>query len=89
AFTITGSAASPNVAYYIIAHASKFVTPGSVRIYSTNPDNLFNVAFKRPDGRKVLIVLNETAYSQNFNIKYNGKRIAPTLPAKSVGTFGW
>jgi len=89
AFTITGSAASPNVAYYIIAHASKFVTPGSVRIYSTNPDNLFNVAFKRPDGRKVLIVLNETADSQNFNIKYNGKRIAPTLPAKSVGTFVW
>ncbi len=89
AFTITGSAASPNVAYYIIAHASKFVTPGSVRIYSTSPDNLFNVAFKRPDGRKVLIVLNETADSQNFNIKYNGKRIAPTLPAKSVGTFVW
>lgn len=89
ALTISGSAASPNVAYYIIAHASKFVTPGSVRIQSSNPDNLFNVAFKRPDGKKVLIVLNETANSQTFNIKYNGKRIAPTLPAKSVGTFVW
>ncbi|RYZ99979.1 MAG: hypothetical protein EOP47_15355, partial [Sphingobacteriaceae bacterium] len=37
-----------NVAYYIIAHASKFVPAGSVRIASNVIGNLNNVAFKTP-----------------------------------------
>lgn len=36
AITIDGDNVSRNVAYYTIAHASKFVRPGSVRIVSTN-----------------------------------------------------
>ena len=36
AITIDKDAVSVNVAYYTIAHASKFVVPGSVRIGSTN-----------------------------------------------------
>src|SRR4030095_10259813 len=48
-----------NVAYYIIAHASKFVPPGSIRIGSSAVGNLNNVAFKRPDGKRVLIVEND------------------------------
>lgn len=78
-----------NVAYYIIAHASKFVRPGSVRIASSvNPD-LPNVAFKNPSGKKVLIVLNKTNTSKTFNIKFNGKLAGATLNAGAVGTFIW
>ena len=36
AITLAGDKVSRNLAYYTIAHASKFVTPGSVRIASTN-----------------------------------------------------
>jgi glucosylceramidase len=36
AVTIDGDKVSRNIAYYVIAHASKFVRPGSVRIGSTN-----------------------------------------------------
>ena len=36
AVTIDGDIVSRNIAYYVIAHASKFVRPGSVRIASTN-----------------------------------------------------
>ncbi|RPH98330.1 MAG: glucosylceramidase [Calditrichaeota bacterium] len=36
AVTIDGDLVSRNIAYYVIAHASKFVRPGSVRIFSTN-----------------------------------------------------
>jgi len=36
AITIDGDQVSRNIAYYVIAHASKFVRPGSVRIASTN-----------------------------------------------------
>src|SRR4030095_11791090 len=55
----TNSAYARNVSYYIIAHASKFVTPGAARISSTSPGNLQNVAFKTVDGKKVLIVSND------------------------------
>ncbi|MDR1557662.1 MAG: glucosylceramidase [Tannerellaceae bacterium] len=36
AVTIDGDRVSRNLAYYVIAHASKFVRPGSVRLTSTN-----------------------------------------------------
>jgi len=36
AVTLDGDKVSRNIAYYVIAHASKFVRPGSVRIGSTN-----------------------------------------------------
>jgi glucosylceramidase len=35
AVTISGDTVTKNLAYYVVAHASKFVTPGSVRIAST------------------------------------------------------
>ncbi|WP_304201538.1 glycoside hydrolase family 30 beta sandwich domain-containing protein [Flavobacterium alvei] len=78
-----------NVAYYIIAHASKFVPAGSVRIASNLSGNLQNVAFKTPDGKKVLIVENDGTTSESFNIKHNGKWILTSLEAGSVGTYIW
>lgn len=78
-----------NVAYYIIAHASKFVPPGSVRIASNNAGSVYNVAFKRPDGKKVLIAENDSNISQTFNINFNNKKVTVTLEAGAVGTFVW
>jgi glucosylceramidase len=40
AVTIDGDSVSKNIAYYVVAHASKFVTPGSVRISSTQPGDM-------------------------------------------------
>ena len=37
AITIDGDAVTRNIAYYVIAHASKLVPPGSKRIFSTAP----------------------------------------------------
>ena len=88
ALTISGSI-SRNVSYYIIGQASKFVRPGSVRIGSNNLDNLQNVAFKTPDGKKALIVSNTTSAIQTFNIKFNGKTVSATLAGMSVATFIW
>lgn len=78
-----------NQSYYIIAHASKFVRPGSVRIASSDLVNTPNVAFKTPDGKKVLIVLNNTNTDQTFNIKFNGKITTSALSAGSVATYIW
>jgi glucosylceramidase len=89
ALTISGNTVTRNVAYYIIGHASKFARPGSVRIGSNTPTGLPNVAFKTPDGKKVLVVINTGAANQSFNIKYNGKIVVANLDPGAVGTFTW
>lgn len=90
ALTITGpDSFIRNVGYYTIAHASKFVPMGSVRIASNLSGNLNNVAFKTPDGKKVLIVENDGASTETFNIKFNGKWISTSLGSGSVGTYIW
>lgn len=90
ALTISSSTEfTRNVAYYIIAHASKFVRPGSIRIESTNMGKLQNVAFKTPEGKKVLIVLNSSDATQSFAIKYGSKYVASSLIAGAVGTYVW
>ncbi|MCR4031615.1 MULTISPECIES: glycoside hydrolase family 30 protein [Flavobacterium] len=90
AITITsGDSFQRNVAYYIIAHASKFVPMGSVRIESNSGGNLQNVAFVTPSGSKVLIVENDGNTTEFFNIKFNGKWVATSLEGGSVGTYTW
>ncbi len=89
ALTIAGDAVTRNPAFYILAHAAKFVRPGSVRIESTSPGSLTNVAFSRADGKKVLIVLNAGSETQAFKIKEGTKEIATFLQAGSVGTYVW
>ncbi|WP_229375793.1 glycoside hydrolase family 30 protein [Fibrella aquatilis] len=84
-----GASVTRNVSYYIIAHAAKFVRPGSVRIASSNLTGLSNVAFKAPNGNKVLLVQNENGSSQTFTIKFGSKTVQTTLPAGAVGTYVW
>jgi glucosylceramidase len=89
ALTITGNQVARNQSYYIIAHASKFVRPGSFRIQSSDIPGLANVAFQIPDGKKVLIVLNTGSQWQQFNIKFNGKTASTSLNGGAVGTYIW
>jgi glucosylceramidase len=89
AVTIDGNSATKNVAYYSIAHASKFVRPGSVRIGSNYIDSLPNVAFTAPGSKKVLIVVNDSKNSQTFTIRYNGNDAVISLEGKATGTFVW
>ena len=76
-----------DVAYYVLAHAAKFVRPGSVRIGSNLLPSLPNAAFRTPSGAVVLIVLNEAAAPTAFGISINGKTAETTLPGESAGTY--
>jgi glucosylceramidase len=89
AVSIDGDTVTRNLAYYSMAHASKFVRPGSVRIASNETDGLSNVAFKVPGGKKVLIVSNTSKVKQIFVIRYNGKNATTSLSAGSVATYIW
>ena len=87
--TIDGNKVTRNPAYYVLAHAAKFVRPGSVRIASNSTSSLPNVAFKNPDGKKVLIVQNNTGGKKVFNISFNGKTVSTSLEKDAVGTYVW
>ncbi len=89
AITIDGNTATPNIAFYSVAQVSRFVPPGSVRIGSTELSGLANVAFRRPDGRVVLVVANTGAEPKRFAVQ-DEKRIFPmTLAGDAVGTVVW
>jgi glucosylceramidase len=89
ALTIDGQNITRNVSYYIIGQASRFVWPGSVRIASEGPGLLPNVAFSRPDGKTVLLVLNDGQASAHFLVGENGEGFAASLGPGSAGTYVW
>jgi glucosylceramidase len=89
AITIQGEQVTRNVAYYITAHASKFVRPGSKRIESNYSSDLPNVAFLTPAGNVVVIILNNSTATKTFNIKLEDKIVKTYLAPGAVGTFIW
>ena len=89
AVTIAADQFIRNPAYYIIAHAAKFVRPGSVRIGSNMADHLPNVAFRTTDGKTVWIVLNTAADSQTVDFIYKNSKGSITLSAGAVATIVW
>ena len=89
AVTLDGNNVTKNVAWYVIAHAAKFVRPGSVRIWSTSTSGLPDVVFKTPDGKHVLIVANPGHHSETFQVRYHEESFTSTLSDGSVGTYVW
>lgn len=87
AISIDGDQVKRNPAYYIIAHAAKFVRPGSIRIGSNELPGLPNVAFQAPDGSKVLIVLNTGTASRKFTLAASSGSVNLELPAGATGTY--
>ncbi|MDP5140649.1 MAG: glycoside hydrolase family 30 protein, partial [Spirosomaceae bacterium] len=75
AITITGDNIIRNPAYYIIAHASKFVPTGSVRIDSNNDEDVINVAYLTPEGYTVVILQNKKSTTSKVQLKENEKAI--------------
>ncbi|MGA7339980.1 MAG: glycoside hydrolase family 30 beta sandwich domain-containing protein [Terracidiphilus sp.] len=89
AITLDGDKTTLNVAYYAAAHFSKFVRPGSVRIGSSELEQLSTVAFLTPTGKVVLIVANTGNFPKDFEIEYHGRFIRTAMPSESVGTYVW
>ena len=48
-----------------------------------------DIIIKTPEGKKVLVVLNDGDVTQTFNIKYKGRKVTATLNSGSVATFVW
>lgn len=91
AITLDGDMVSRNLAYYVIAHASQFVPPGSVRIASNPSDAavLGDVAFRTPGGGYSLVVANSSQEAKSFAIVFHGQQAEESLPAGAVATYTW
>src|SRR6185437_9396642 len=87
AVTIETDSVERNAGYYTIAHASKFVPAGSVRVGSSNIDGLANVAFKTPEGRIAVIVANAGAMRRAFALCYHGAFLNLALDGGAVATY--
>ncbi len=89
ALTLDKNAVQRNLAYYVIAHASRFVPPGSVRIRSTQTDQLSDVVFRTPAGKWVMIVANNTLARHSFSVSFHGKTFSSALDAGAAATYEW
>ena len=87
AVTLNSDQVTRNSAYYIVAHAAKFVRPGSKRIESNYLDDLPNVAFLTPAGQIVVIVYNNATATKKFVIKLGNRLVQGTLNAGATGTY--
>jgi glucosylceramidase len=86
ALTIDGSAIQKNVSYYVIAHASKFIPPGSVRIASSEVPGIASVAFKTPEGKIVLLLMNDSGKIQKVGIEAAQQQVQLELQSGLVAT---
>ena len=90
AVTIDGDTVTRNAGYYTLAQVSRFVTPGSRRIDSTNPDrDIANAAWITPDGRTVLVVANQGVRKTSFAVAADGRIFETSLPAGGAATYVW
>ncbi len=89
AITLDGDSATKNVAYYVVEHFSQFVPPGSVRVASSEMEQLASVAFLTPQHKVVLVVSNTANFPKSFAVKYHDTFFETMLPSESVGTFVW
>jgi len=78
-----------NPEYYALAHASRFVRPGAVRIASSAPNSFETVAFRNANGSTALIVLNTTTSAGRFAVRSGENSFTSSLPAGAVATFTW
>jgi glucosylceramidase len=89
AITLEGDSVTKNVAFYVVEHFSQFVPSGSVRVASSEMEQLASVAFLTPEGKVVLVVSNTGNFAKSFAVKYHGKFLQTALTAESVGTYVW
>jgi glucosylceramidase len=76
--------------YYYLAHFSKFVRPGSVRIATRgSAEGIRCLAFKGAKGEVVAELLNSRKSDAPVTLGWHGREISLNLPAISISTITW
>lgn len=77
--------------YYALGHASKFVSPGAIRIASDSygESSVETVALQNPDQSIILIALNNLNHAQPLRIEWSGKGLITSLEPFTLATYIW
>jgi len=76
--------------YYYLAHFSRFVRPGAVRIETAgNYSGVRAVSFKTPQGKVVSELMNSRQEDVDVALVANGRTLSLKLPAVSITTAIW
>lgn len=74
--------------YYIMAHFSKFMRPGAVKIGCTSiSEELMTTAVKNPDGSIAVAVFNPTDNKKSIQLNIENKTKNITISAKALQTI--
>ena len=80
-----------NSHYYNVAHASKVLLPGAVRLETRGytADGLTYQWYRNPDGSQALLLLNEGSSEVRVNFVTARHSLACRVPAKSIQSVLW
>lgn len=74
--------------YYYIGHFSKYIKPGAKRIQcSSSRSVLQSTAFLNPDGKVVVVVMNNTDNEQPYKLWVGGNAAEINSKARSISTL--
>jgi glucosylceramidase len=76
--------------YYYLAHFSKFVRPGAVRVETKGKlKDVRCMTFKTPEGGMVAELMNSRKTDATVGLEAGGRSLSVTLPALSITTLEW
>lgn len=74
--------------YYTMAHFSKYIRPGAMKIGTQNSnESIMVTAVKNPDESIVVVIFNEETIPKNFNLKLNNKQIDLNIDGQAIQTI--
>ena len=74
--------------YYAIAHFSKFIRPGAIRIgVELADDDLMVTAVQNPDASMVVVVLNQTTKAKNLTLSVAGNSADIAINGPAIQTI--
>ena len=74
--------------YYTLAHFSKYMRPGAVKIgCTTNHKEIVTTAVKNPDGTIAVVVFNPTSEKQNIALHLGNKNKSISINAQALQTI--
>jgi glucosylceramidase len=76
-----------NPEYFVMKHFAHFLQPGDVRLATSGPWSANAVAFKKPNGQKVVVLTNQFPDDRELVIEVNGELLAYQLKGHSFNTI--
>jgi glucosylceramidase len=74
--------------YSVLSHFSRYLRPGATRIEAGHDiEGLMVTAVENPDGRIAVVVLNQGAEEQAFDLELGGRSAALLIPGAAIQTI--